>query len=121
MKLVMIAVCLLTTLSYAEDSMLSKARNIQLPTVTYREVALRDILEDIRVKSAELDPQTNGVNFFISLDERDLNKKLTMTVGNPTIERLLNLLAASSALYIRYDANIINIEKSGRAIEGQKK
>jgi hypothetical protein len=104
----------------ATDTMLSKARNIKLPILQYRDVALKEILNDIQKKSIELDPEGIGVNFLIRLDEAELDRKLTMTVNIPTIERALNLLAATAVLYIRYEPNAIVVEKSER-ITGEPK
>ena len=120
-RILAVVICLIALTATATDTMLSKARNITLPTLQYRDIALGEIIQDIQKKCAELDPEGTGVNFLIKLDESELQRKLTMTVNTPTIERALNLLAATAALYIRYEPSAIIVEKSERVTEQPKK
>lgn len=116
-----VAIGLIALSATATDTMLSKARNITLPTLQYRDVALGEIIQDIQKKCAELDPERTGVNFLIKLDDKELQRTLTMTVNSPTVERALSLLAATAALYIRYEPSAITVEKSERVTEQPKK
>ena len=103
------------------DTMLSKARSITLPTLQYREVTVREILADIQKRGVELDPEGIGINFVIKLDDALLERKLTMTVHTPTLERALSLLAATAALYIQYDPGAIVVQKSERTTDQPEK
>ena len=105
---------LLASSAMAAETMLSKARSLTLPTLQYRDVPLKDILADIQVKSRSIDPEGTGVNFLVKLDDSMANRKLTMTVNTPTIERALKLLAATAALYIQYNPDVIVIQASER-------
>ena len=106
---------------YALETMLSKARNITLPVLQYREATIGAILEDIQNKSIGLDPEGLGINFVITLDESLLNKQLTMTIGNPTIERALKLLAASAPIYFQYQPGAVLVKRLSDASDHTEK
>ena len=112
--LLALAVVILAIQAHAVEFALSKARDITLPALQYREATLRSILDDIQKKSVEADPEKLGVNFVVKLDDTTLDKKLTMTLNSATIERSLNVLAATVSLYIQYDPGAIVIQKSER-------
>lgn len=100
----------------ADETMLSKARNLHFDNLEYRDVSIRDILADLQKRSLELDADSAGVNFLILLAEDDLNRTLTMSLNKPSLERVLNLIATTAGLIVQYDARVIRIEKSQRAI-----
>lgn len=114
---IILGLLFVATSTMATDTMRSKARALQLPTLQYRDVTLRQILTDIQEKSVSVDPEGTGVNLVIRLDDDQADRKLTMTIKTPTIERALTLLAATAALYIRYDPGAIIIQKS-RSVTG---
>lgn len=101
----------------ATETMLSKARSISLPTLQYRDVALKEILDDIQKKSVECDPEGIGVNIIVKLDATLLGKKFTMTINAPSVERALSLLAATAALYVQYESAATVVQKSERIAE----
>ena len=98
------------------ETMLAKARRLVLPTLQYRETTVKDILEDIRARSEAADAQHEGVSFLVKLDEKTAGRRITMTIGRPTVERALSLLAATVELYIQYDTSAIVVQKSERVV-----
>lgn len=113
MKLSILALSLLLFAgnAFALESMLSKARSITLPNLEYRAATVAAILEDIRSKSVDLDPEGLGINFVITLDDTLLNKQLTMTLNAPTIERALKLVAATAPIYFQYEPGAVLVKK----------
>mgnify|MGYP003606967568 CR=1 FL=1 len=110
-RIVLVAVLLIAAANaYALETMLSKARDITLPSLQYREATIGAILEDIRTKSVELDAEGLGINFVITLDNDLLNKQLTMTLNNPTIERALKLIAAVAPVYFQYEPSAVLVK-----------
>ena len=123
MKRTILALLLLlvSATAYATETMLSKARNITLPTLQYRAATIGAILEDIRQKSVELDPERLGINFVITLDDDLLNQTFTMTLNNPTIERALKLLAAVAPLYFQYEPGAIVVKRLSKSTDHPEK
>lgn len=98
----------------ALDLAASKAAAITLPDLAYRDLPLKDILEDIRQKGVAADPEGVGVNLLVKLDEALAAKRFTLSVKAPTVERALKLLAAVAGLYLQYEPAYIVIAPSER-------
>ncbi len=100
------------------QTMRERAEDLQLPTLRYRGETLNTILLDIRDLSREADPEGHGVNLILRLPPAEANRKLTLTVGKPTVKRALDLLAATADLRIRYDAAAIVVRKAENVVGG---
>ncbi len=93
---------------FAAETMRTKAESLTLPTVQYRDATVQSILEDLQKQSVELDAEGIGINFVLTIGPDLLNRKLTMTLAKPTVERVLKFIASTAPIYFQYeDAAIV--------------
>ena len=93
---------------FAAETMRTKAESLTQPTVQYRDATVQSILEDIQKQSVELDAEGIGINFVLTIGPDLLNRKLTMTLAKPTVERVLKFISSTAPLYFQYeDAAIV--------------
>ncbi len=119
MKKLILSLILLVAASQvlAGETMLSKARNLTLPTFQYRDATVQTILEDIQKQSVELDSEGVGINFVLTIDDALLNRTLTMTLAHPTIERALKFIASTAPITFQYDAAAIVVRENTNTTE----
>lgn len=91
---------------------------IQLPDMDFRQATVVEIVDWIRDQSIQADPAGVGLSVVLKDDARGTLAATRLTLGltRPTVQRALELLAASANLYIRRDARAVVIEPSKAVI-----
>ncbi len=111
LTLMILAMMMLAMSLRAGETMQARASRFLLPSLVYRDMPLSDIVDDVVAKSKKIDPEGIGVNVVLKVDDATANRKLTMSVGRPTVERILNLIASTAVLQIRYDPDAVVLEQ----------
>jgi len=91
-----------------------KARRIVVPHLRVEDVELRRLLRFLEVKSRELDPQGEGVNFFYKVPREKLTAKVSLDVDDIPMSELLRYVAMTTAYEVVYEKHAIVIQRDSK-------
>jgi len=84
----------------AEESRISR---IIIPQMEFREAALTEVIEFLQVRSMELDPENEGVNFRLSLNPKRISPKISLNLTNVPLNQAVRYVAELAELKVRYE------------------
>lgn len=86
----------------AEESRISR---IIIPQMEFREASLTDVIEFLQVRSMELDPEKEGVNFRLSLNPKQISAKISLNLTNVPLNQAVRYVAELAELRVRYEGD----------------
>jgi hypothetical protein len=92
-----------------ESAALKKAGEIILPKVDFREATVAEMVNFMRAKAAELDPEKSGVNIILQ-PGTGAEARITISLANIPLIEALRDTAHLAGLKLRVEANALVIE-----------
>jgi general secretion pathway protein D len=90
-------------ISNSRDRLLRNMRTLMVPRVDFANATLGEVLEFLRVRSRDLDPEGRGVDFVLNVPEQTADRQLTLSLENIPLEELVRYVAEQSGTAYRID------------------
>jgi general secretion pathway protein D len=91
------------------DSNLVKLRTFTVPLVELQGAALEEVIEFLRIRSRELDPQKKGVDFVLKVSPEFANKPVTLNMVGVPLEEVLRYATEMTGTIYRVDEYAVTI------------
>lgn len=96
-------------LGVTKESMLVKIRSYIIPVLNLQGASLEEVVEFLRIRSRELDPQKRGVDFVLKVSPELAAKPVTLSMVNVPIEEVLRYATEMTGTVYRADEYAITI------------
>lgn len=93
----------------AKENILTKLRTIILPIVDLQGASLEEVVEFMRIRSRELDPQKRGVDFVLKVSPESSGRPVTMSMVGAPLEEVLRYATDLTSTVYRVDEFAITI------------
>lgn len=97
------------TIGGAKENMLTKIRSFIIPSVSLQEASLEEVVEYLRIRSRELDPQKRGVDFVLRVSQDTAAKPVSLSMVNVPVEEVLRYATEMTGTVYRPDEYAISI------------
>jgi len=92
-----------------KDSVSVKLRTIVLPRVDLQGASLEEVVEFLRIRSRELDPQKRGVDFVLKVPQEDRNKPVSLSLKDVPLEEAIRYATEMTGTVYRMDEFAVTI------------
>lgn len=92
-----------------KESMLNRMRSITIPLVDLQAASLEEVVEFLRIRSRELDPQKRGVDFVLKVGPETAAKPVTLRMVGAPVEEVLRYTTEMTGTVYRADEFAISI------------
>jgi general secretion pathway protein D len=86
-----------------------KMRTIILPRVDLQGASLEEVIEFLRIRSREIDPEKRGVDFVLKVSDEDKNRPVTISVKDVPLEEALRYVTEMTGMVYRMDEFAVTI------------
>jgi len=97
----------------AESAVMKAADKIIFPAVDFHEASITEILDFIRKKAVELDPEKRGVTINFK-PGADTGARITMNLHDLPLSELLRFVAGLAKLELRVGPDAVTLEPAGK-------
>lgn len=95
--------------SGGRDSIMDKLRNYRMPKVEFQQATIVEILELLRLRSRDLDPQGKGVDFVLNVPDDSRQRQITLTLADVPLEEVLRYVCEAAGVTYRIEAHAVMI------------
>jgi general secretion pathway protein D len=96
-------------LGVTRESNLVKLRTFMVPMVELQGAGLEEVVEFLRIRSRELDPQKKGVDFVLKVSPEYANKPVTLNMAGVPLEEVLRYATEMTGTIYRVDEYAVTI------------
>jgi general secretion pathway protein D len=97
----------LTTKLTGSESITQKLRTIIFPRVDFSGATLEEVVELLRVRSRDLDPQGKGVSFVVSVPPEASSKLISLNLSSVPMEEVLRYVSEMSGVTYKVDEHAV--------------
>jgi general secretion pathway protein D len=97
------------TKSGGRDSIVDKLRNYRMPKVEFQQATIVEILELLRLRSRDLDPQGKGVDFVLNVPDDSRQRQITLTLTDVPLEEVLRYVCEAASVTYRVEEHAVMI------------
>ena len=97
----------LTTKLTGSESITQKLRSIIFPRVDFSGATLEEVVELLRVRSRDLDPQGKGVSFVVSVPPEASSKLISLNLSSVPMEEVLRYVSEMSGVTYKVDEHAV--------------
>lgn len=95
--------------SGGRDSIVEKLRNYRMPKVEFQQATIVEILELLRLRSRDLDPQGKGVDFVLNVPDDSRQRQITLTLTDVPLEEVLRYVCEAASVSYRIEEHAVMI------------
>lgn len=95
--------------SGGRDSIVDKLRNYRMPKVEFQQATIVEILELLRLRSRDLDPQGKGVDFVLNVPDDSRQRQITLTLTDVPLEEVLRYVCEAASVTYRIEEHAVMI------------
>ncbi len=95
--------------SGGRDSIVDKLRNYRMPKVEFQQATIVEILELLRLRSRDLDPQGKGVDFVLNVPDDSRQRQITLTLTDVPLEEVLRYVCEAASVTYRVEEHAVMI------------
>lgn len=105
------------TVGGGKESLLVKLRTIMVPMVDLQSASLEEVVEFLRIRSRELDPQKKGVGFVLKAPPEARAKPVTLNMAGVPLEEVLRYATEMTGTVYRVDQYAVTISSHAEKSE----
>ncbi len=101
------------------ESIMAKLRDIKIERIDFSGAALEEVLEYLRVRARDLDPQGKGIDFVVGVPKDLPLKPVSLNLTNVPIEEVLRYVTEVSGVSYRveeYAVRIVSLSDTNQSI-----
>lgn len=102
-----------TTGGSGRESILQRLTSYQMPNVEFQGATIDEVVELLRIRSRDLDPQGKGVDFVISLDDSSRKTAISLTMQNVPMDEVLRYVTQMAGVSYRVEPHAVVITSIG--------
>jgi|GEM_PF-115113 len=91
------------------DGIVDKLRSYRMPKVEFQQATIVEILELLRLRSRDLDPQGKGVDFVLNLPDDSRQRQITLTLADVPLEEVLRYVCEAAGVSYRVEEHAVMI------------
>lgn len=86
-----------------------KLRSLIIPRVSLQDASLEEVVEFLRIRSRDLDPQRRGIDFVLKVPTENRNAPVTLNLTQIPLEEVLRYATQASGTAYRFDDFAVTI------------
>ena len=102
-----------TTGGIGRESILQRLASYQMPNVEFQGATIDEVVELLRIRSRDLDPQGKGVDFVISLDDSSRKAAISLSMQNVPMDEVLRYVTEMAGVSFRVEPHAVVITSIG--------
>lgn len=102
-----------TTGGIGRESILQRLASYQMPNVEFQGATIDEVIELLRIRSRDLDPQGKGVDFVISLDDSSRKAAISLSMQNVPMDEVLRYVTEMAGVSYRVEPHAVVITSIG--------
>ncbi len=95
------------------ESILQRLASYQMPNVEFQGATIDEVVELLRIRSRDLDPQGKGVDFVISLDDSSRKTAISLSMQNVPMDEVLRYVTQMAGVSFRVEPHAVVITTIG--------
>ncbi|MBK8091440.1 MAG: tetratricopeptide repeat protein [Verrucomicrobiaceae bacterium] len=95
------------------ESILDKLHTYQMPRVEFEKATIDEVIELLRLRSRDLDPQGKGIDFVISLPDENRKTPISLSMQNVPMDEVLRYVAQLAGVTYRVEQHAVVISSFG--------
>lgn len=96
-----------TNVQTGRDKIMQKLRTLVFPQVEFSGVTLDEVVELLRVRSRDLDPEGRGVSFIVNVEPESRSKSISLNLQNVPMEELLRYVSETVGISYKVDDHAV--------------
>lgn len=95
--------------SGGREGIVDKLRSYRMPKVEFQQATIVEILELLRLRSRDLDPQGKGVDFVLNVPDDSRQRQITLTLADVPLEEVLRYVCEAAGVSYRVEEHAVMI------------
>ena len=95
------------------ESILQRLSSYQMPNVEFQGATIDEVIELLRIRSRDLDPQGKGIDFVISLDDSSRKSAISLSMQNVPMDEVLRYVTQMAGVSYRVEPHAVVITSIG--------